>query len=82
MWNKVTVNPVVIMPYYPDTLEVYLKKKDRDTDELITLCHQLALGVEHMHKCRVKHRDIKLQNIMVDKDGKPKFMDFGESTIK
>lgn len=38
---------------------------------------KLAKGVEFLHKNRVAHRDMSLENVLVDAKGNPKICDFG-----
>ena len=40
---------------------------------------QIVSAVEHMHNARVIHRDIKLQNFMLDQNGDIVIIDFGLS---
>ncbi|KAK2947641.1 putative Cyclin-dependent kinase 1 [Blattamonas nauphoetae] len=39
--------------------------------------HQLLLGMEYCHSHRMMHRDLKPQNILVDRSGNLKIIDFG-----
>ena len=38
---------------------------------------QILLGLEHMHFCKVAHRDLKTDNILLDDGGNVKLCDFG-----
>lgn len=41
------------------------------------LCEKLADALHHAHECGVIHRDIKPQNILVDREAEPYLTDFG-----
>eukprot|EP01095_Lingulamoeba_sp_RSL-Kostka_P011373 TRINITY_DN42_c2_g2_i1.p1 TRINITY_DN42_c2_g2~~TRINITY_DN42_c2_g2_i1.p1 ORF type:complete len:716 (+),score=251.19 TRINITY_DN42_c2_g2_i1:62-2209(+) len=41
------------------------------------LFRQILLGVQYMHETGVVHRDLKLENIIVDKQGNAKIIDLG-----
>ena len=41
------------------------------------LFRRLAEGVDHMHRNDMFHRDLKLENIVLTEDYRPKIMDFG-----
>ena len=43
---------------------------------------QAADGLQHAHECKMVHRDIKPQNLMLDKDGVIKILDFGLSKFR
>jgi serine/threonine protein kinase len=43
----------------------------------VGLARQIAEGLAEAHRLGVVHRDLKPQNIMIDKDGNAKIMDFG-----
>ena len=38
-------------------------------------------ALEYLHECGVVHRDVKLENILIDKDGRARLADFGVSRI-
>lgn len=46
-------------------------------EEVIVLAKQVCEGLVEAHRLGVIHRDLKPQNIMIDKDGNTKVMDFG-----
>jgi tetratricopeptide (TPR) repeat protein len=43
----------------------------------VTIAKQVCDGLEEAHRLRVVHRDLKPGNIMVDRDGQARIMDFG-----
>lgn len=60
----------------------YLIKNKRLT-ELIS-CHyflQIINGIEYFHKQMIVHRDLKLENLLLDKYNNIKIVDFGLSNI-
>ena len=47
--------------------------------ETCRIFHQIVGGVEYCHRAKIIHRDLKLENILLDKDGSVKIADFGLS---
>ncbi len=41
------------------------------------LLAQLLLGLAHLHSHRILHRDLKPQNLLIDRSGNLKIADFG-----
>eukprot|EP01022_Parablepharisma_sp_SALTPOND_P004426 TRINITY_DN120265_c1_g1_i1.p3 TRINITY_DN120265_c1_g1~~TRINITY_DN120265_c1_g1_i1.p3 ORF type:complete len:335 (-),score=40.08 TRINITY_DN120265_c1_g1_i1:233-1237(-) len=60
----------------------YVKKKGRLSEpEARGIFRQIVFGLGHIHARGVLHRDIKLDNILLDADGSVKICDFGVSKI-
>ena len=54
-------------------------KKRRKLSEKISkfLFRQIILGIQHIHSKKIVHRDIKLENILIDLNNRIKICDFG-----
>jgi len=71
--------PYITMEYVPgEDLKSLVKRKRKLTDEdAISIAKQVCEGLVEAHRLGVVHRDLKPQNIMIDKEGDAKIMDFG-----
>jgi serine/threonine protein kinase len=61
-------------------LRAYITHKKRlsESDARLFLS-EILIAIEELHKNGIIHRDIKLDNILIDKDGHIKLTDFGLS---
>ncbi|RLN74928.1 hypothetical protein BBJ28_00026138, partial [Nothophytophthora sp. Chile5] len=60
----------------------FLARSDDNQRQMWRLLRQAALGLDYIHKKRVVHGDLKLNNILVGADGLAKLADFGLSTVR
>jgi 5'-AMP-activated protein kinase catalytic alpha subunit len=60
-----------------------LVKSNKYLEEMMTknIFIQIVHGIAHCHCRSVLHRDIKLDNILMDSDGNIKICDFGVSRL-
>eukprot|EP00826_Nyctotherus_ovalis_P063233 TRINITY_DN9255_c0_g1_i13.p1 TRINITY_DN9255_c0_g1~~TRINITY_DN9255_c0_g1_i13.p1 ORF type:complete len:412 (-),score=67.04 TRINITY_DN9255_c0_g1_i13:59-1294(-) len=67
------------------TLRKYLSlmpDKKLSEEKAISILKEIAVALNYCHLNEVLHRDIKLDNILMDKKGKIKLIDFGFSVIE
>lgn len=69
----------IVMEYVSGgTLKDYIREKGRlSPEEAIDVSLNICSAIEHAHKNKIIHRDIKPQNILMDEDGSVKVADFG-----
>ena len=74
----------IVMEYVPGkTLKDLIREQGRIAPETaVRMVIRILAAVDHAHKNGIVHRDIKPQNILVDKNGKVKVADFGIARLK
>ena len=78
-WGEVDGTYYIVMEYVEgETLKDLIRRRDRlSGNEAVAVGLQLLAAVEFAHRSGIVHRDIKPQNVMIDRDGTIKVMDFG-----
>ncbi len=69
----------IVMEYIDGiTLKEYIRSKGTiDWEEAVKIAIQVCSAMEHAHRNKIVHRDIKPQNILLANDGMVKVVDFG-----
>ncbi|XP_004404052.1 PREDICTED: myosin-IIIa [Odobenus rosmarus divergens] len=63
-----------------DLVKGFLKKGKRMSEPIIAyILHEALLGLQHLHKNKTIHRDVKGNNILLTTEGGVKLVDFGVS---
>lgn len=84
--TKYGIIDYAIIQYYEDgSLKDVLKNVDLNINQKKSLIHGILIGLDHLHKANVIHRDLKSGKMLITKDQKgdfiPKISDFGLSKI-
>ena len=70
--------PFITMEYVAgEDLKSFMRQKGKIIEEAISIAKQVCEGLAEAHELGVVHRDLKPQNIMIDKKGRARIMDFG-----
>jgi serine/threonine kinase 38 len=71
----------LVMDYLPggDLMNLLMVKDILNENEVKFYAAQLILAIESVHKLNYIHRDLKPDNVLIDKDGHLKLSDFGLS---
>ncbi|NIN00770.1 MAG: protein kinase [candidate division Zixibacteria bacterium] len=64
------------------SLKDLLEKRELQTREVIDIAMQICEGLAKAHQSGIVHRDIKPQNVLIDKDGRARIVDFGLAKLK
>ncbi|XP_059315891.1 serine/threonine/tyrosine-protein kinase HT1-like [Lycium ferocissimum] len=75
----------IVVEYLPggtvrSYLSKYTMKKKLPLDTVIQLALDAAKGLSYIHSQKIAHRDVKTENLLMDKTGRVKIIDFGLST--
>jgi len=77
--NKEEETYYITMEYVPgEDLKSFIRRSGQLTiGKAVSIDKQICEGLSEAHKLKVIHRDLKSSNIMIDKDGNARIMDFG-----
>ncbi|KAI8885716.1 Pkinase-domain-containing protein, partial [Backusella circina FSU 941] len=70
-----------IMEYAPNELFSLVMSGMMSRQEIACCWRQLLQGVDYLHSMGIAHRDLKLDNVVLDHMGMLKIIDFGCSTV-
>ncbi|MGD8535665.1 MAG: protein kinase [Candidatus Aminicenantes bacterium] len=77
--NEEKGTPYITMEYVPgeDLKSIIMMTGQLSVGRAISIAKQICEGLAEAHHLGVVHRDLKSRNIMIDKEGNARIMDFG-----
>ena len=77
--NEYRTSLFLMYQRYPSNLQRWSleKRKDCQMIDLIRICYEISCGVLHLWNHGFVHRDLKLDNILIDDEGHILIIDFG-----
>ena len=77
-----TSTPFLVMEYAPSTMRQRYPKGTRlMPHEVLPYLEQVASALKYAHKHKVIHRDVKPENMLLDKENRLKLSDFGIAVV-
>ena len=67
---------IVMERVFGQTLDSYLLLTPMEEDDKLLLFKQICQAMEHAHQHQVLHADLKPENILIDRNKRPKLLDF------
>jgi len=71
----------IFYEYIELSLDKYLKMENIDTKVLYSICKNIGKGILFLQQNNVVHRDLKLNNILIDNFSNPIICDFGDAVF-
>jgi tetratricopeptide (TPR) repeat protein/predicted Ser/Thr protein kinase len=65
-----------------ESLRDLLAERELRISEMIDIGMQICQGLAKAHQAGIVHRDIKPQNVLIDRDGRVRIVDFGLAKLK
>ncbi len=81
--NEHQGRPFFAMEYVAGrSLKEVLKEEELPIERVVNLAIQMCEGLREAHHAGIVHRDVKPSNILIDKNGRPRIVDFGLAAVR
>ncbi|KAG7386924.1 Leucine-rich repeat serine/threonine-protein kinase 2 [Phytophthora boehmeriae] len=80
--SHVTSPPFIVCEAANGDLRQFFARSEANKQQMWRMLYEAALGLDYIHKMKVVHGDLKLNNILVSSDRHAKLSDFGLSSVR
>lgn len=78
VWHEPNAQPFIVMEFIlGQPIHEYCEKQSLDRARRIELIEQTLRGLQELHHRNIQHRDISVANILIDDQGRVRYLDFG-----
>jgi formylglycine-generating enzyme required for sulfatase activity/tRNA A-37 threonylcarbamoyl transferase component Bud32 len=78
VWHEPGAQPFIVMEYIRgQPIDQFCRKQGLDRPRRIALAEDVLRGLQTLHRRNIQHRDISVANILIDGEGKVRYLDFG-----
>jgi serine/threonine protein kinase/tetratricopeptide (TPR) repeat protein len=75
--------PFIVMEFVEgESIRDLVSKRLLPVDQVLDIAVQIGEGLAKAHKMGIIHRDVKSQNILIDKEDRARILDFGLAKVK
>jgi len=80
--DRIRSSLIVVLEHFPNNLRNFLQNgyNSFSISRLLSICKGIGEGLNHLFKQKIVHRDIKLENILID-ENVPVICDFGTALV-
>ncbi len=78
VWHEPDAQPFIVMEFIRgQPIHEYCERQSLDQPRRIELIEQALRGLQELHHRNIQHRDISVANILIDDQGRVRYLDFG-----
>jgi len=81
MKRRVRNTLIVVLEHISNSLQFYLKESNLSMTKKLSICKGIGEGLNFLLQEKIIHRDMKLDNVLIDENDCPIIIDFGMAVV-